>query len=54
MRKSVFSSGSYLVSCGALVATAACGGASERAYIERLGADTMAVEVYTRSASGTA
>ncbi len=52
MRKSVFSSGSYLVSCGALVATAACGGAGERAYIERLGADTLAVEVYTRSASG--
>ncbi len=52
MHTSAVTSGFRLVSCGALVATAACGGASERAYIERLGSDTMAVEVYTRSASG--
>ncbi len=52
MRTSEVSLGLRLVSCGALVATAACGGASERAYLERLGTDTMAVEVYTRSASG--
>ncbi len=50
MRTSTVSSA--LVSCSVLVATAACGGANERAYIERLGSDTMAVEVYTRSASG--
>lgn len=52
MRTSVVTSGFRLVSCGALVATAACSGAEERAYIERLGADTMAVEVYSRSATG--
>ena len=52
MRTSVVTSGFRLVSCGALVATVACSGAEERAYIERLGADTMAVEVYTRSATG--
>jgi hypothetical protein len=37
---------------GALALLAACGGSSERAYVERLGQDTMAVEVYTRTATG--
>jgi hypothetical protein len=40
------------IAAGALCSVAACGGASERAYVERLGSDTMAVEVYTRSGSG--
>ncbi len=37
---------------GAVALLAACGGANERAYVERLGQDTMAVEVYTRTATG--
>jgi hypothetical protein len=35
-----------------MLATIACGGSNERAYVERLGTDTVAVEVYTRSGLG--
>ena len=41
-----------IIAFGALLATVGCGGSSERAYVERLGNDTLAVEVFTRSESG--
>ncbi|MCZ6915566.1 MAG: hypothetical protein O7I93_02215, partial [Gemmatimonadetes bacterium] len=37
---------------GAVVLLAACGGSNERAYVERLGQDTLAIEVFTRTATG--
>ena len=41
-----------IIAFGALFATMGCGGSSERAYVERLGNDTLAVEVFTRSDTG--
>ena len=52
MHASPVSHNPRIIAFGALLATVGCGGSSERAYVERLGNDTLAVEVFTRSESG--
>ena len=52
MRASRFTPTLHVASIGAMLATIACGGSNQRAYVERLGTDTVAVEVYTRSGLG--
>ena len=52
MRASPVCPNPRIIAFGALLATVGCGGSSERAYVERLGNDTLAVEVFTRSDTG--
>ncbi len=52
MCASRFSPSLGAVSSVAMLAVVACGGSNERAYVERLGTDTLAVEVYTRTGLG--
>ena len=52
MRRSTICHNPRAIAFGALLATMGCVGSNERAYVERLGNDTLAVEVFTRSDSG--
>ena len=52
MRASPICHSPRVIAFGALLATMGCGASNERAYVERLGDDTLAVEVFTRSGTG--
>ena len=52
MRASPICHSPRVIAFGALLATMGCGASNERAYVERLGNDTLAVEGFTRSGTG--